>query len=156
MLIPAMRSAPTVQCGSPFCQRFDSHRGRYSRSDQRVPSHGRSRRFNPYSAKNLYILVQYIKVVAAIEPPKKVRSRMKKLYHFTSRHHLHGVGRFGLTVGDVPTNIHRWEGRCGVWLTSDDTINSSTWQEAITHWQDRPSTVAHVWLVGERSLTSPV
>jgi hypothetical protein len=44
-----------------------------------------------------------------------------KLYHFTSWHHLHGIGRFGLTVGDVPTDIHRWEGRVGVWLTSDDT-----------------------------------
>jgi hypothetical protein len=46
---------------------------------------------------------------------------MRKLYHFTSRDHLCGVGRFGLTVGDVPTNIHQFEGRCGVWLTADDT-----------------------------------
>ena len=45
------------------------------------------------------------------------------LYHFTDCHHLHGVGRFGLTIGDVPTDIHRWEGRCGVWLTSDDTAH---------------------------------
>jgi len=44
-----------------------------------------------------------------------------KLYHFTSQHHLHGIGRFGLTVGDVPTDIHPWKGRCGVWLTADDT-----------------------------------
>jgi hypothetical protein len=46
---------------------------------------------------------------------------MKKLYHFTSRHHLHGIGLFGLTVGDVPTDIRRYEGQCGVWLTSDGT-----------------------------------
>jgi hypothetical protein len=46
---------------------------------------------------------------------------MRMLYHFTSRHHLHGIGRYGLTVGDVPTDIPRWEGRCGVWLTTDDT-----------------------------------
>ncbi len=26
---------------------------------------------------------------------------IKKLYHFTSRDYLHGIGRFGLTVGDV-------------------------------------------------------
>ena len=45
---------------------------------------------------------------------------MKKLYHFTSRDHLHGIGRYGLTVGDVPTDIDRCEGQCGVWLTSDD------------------------------------
>jgi len=48
-------------------------------------------------------------------PPKA----MKTLYHFTSRHHLYGIGRFGLTVGDVPTDIHRWKGCCGVWLTSN-------------------------------------
>ena len=42
-----------------------------------------------------------------------------KLYHFTSQRHLHAIGRFGLTVGDVPTDIQRNEGRCGVWLTSD-------------------------------------
>jgi hypothetical protein len=43
-----------------------------------------------------------------------------RLYHFTSEHHLHGIARFGLTVGDVPTDIHQWKGRCGVWLTSND------------------------------------
>ena len=46
---------------------------------------------------------------------------MRKLYHFTSRDHLHGISRFGLTIGDVPTDIHRWEGRCGIWLTSDSS-----------------------------------
>jgi hypothetical protein len=46
---------------------------------------------------------------------------MQTLYHFTSQHHLHGVARFGLTVGDIPTDIHRFEGRCGVWPTSDCT-----------------------------------
>jgi hypothetical protein len=46
---------------------------------------------------------------------------MKKLYHFTSGDHLHGIGRYGLTVGDVPTDLGRHEGRCGVWVTSDDT-----------------------------------
>lgn len=46
-----------------------------------------------------------------------------KLYHFTDRHHLHGVGRYGLTIGDVPTDIHQWKGRCGVWPTSDSTAH---------------------------------
>jgi hypothetical protein len=44
-----------------------------------------------------------------------------KLYHFTSWHHLHCISRHGLTVGDVPTDIRRIEGRVGVWLTSDET-----------------------------------
>ena len=46
---------------------------------------------------------------------------MKKLHHFTSWHHLYCIGRFGLTVGDVPTDLGRYEGRCGVWLTSEGT-----------------------------------
>jgi len=40
------------------------------------------------------------------------------LYHFTSEHHLWGIGKHGLTVGDVPTDIHRMKGLVGVWLTS--------------------------------------
>ena len=39
---------------------------------------------------------------------------MKKLYHFTSWHHLHAIGRCGLTVGDVPTDIHRGRAAAGV------------------------------------------
>ena len=42
-----------------------------------------------------------------------------KLYHFTSALHLGGIGLYGLTVGDVPTNLAKNAGRCGVWLTSD-------------------------------------
>ena len=42
-----------------------------------------------------------------------------KLYHFTSSHHLYGISRHGLTVGDVPTDISKAKGRCGVWLTLD-------------------------------------
>jgi hypothetical protein len=41
-----------------------------------------------------------------------------RLYHFTSAAHLYGIGRHGLTVGDVPTDVRRNRGRCGVWLTS--------------------------------------
>ena len=44
---------------------------------------------------------------------------MMKLFHFTSERHLYGISRHGLTVGDVPTDIHSNKGRCGVWLTSD-------------------------------------
>jgi hypothetical protein len=40
------------------------------------------------------------------------------LYHFTSQHHLPGIARHGLTVGDVPTDIQRNLGRVGIWLTS--------------------------------------
>ena len=38
-----------------------------------------------------------------------------KLYHFTSARHLYGIGLYGLTVGDVPTDIKRERGRIGVW-----------------------------------------
>jgi hypothetical protein len=40
------------------------------------------------------------------------------LYHFTSARHLRPISRYGLTVGDVPTDLDRWRGRIGVWLTS--------------------------------------
>ena len=43
-----------------------------------------------------------------------------KLYHFTSARHLYGIRLYGLTVGDVPTDIKRHKGRIGVWLTDDD------------------------------------
>ena len=32
-----------------------------------------------------------------------------------------GIARYGLTVGDVPTDLAAFQGRCGVWLTSDMT-----------------------------------
>jgi hypothetical protein len=44
-----------------------------------------------------------------------------KLYHFTSDRHLRGIALHGLTVGDVPTDLAAFKGRCGVWLTSDTT-----------------------------------
>jgi hypothetical protein len=44
-----------------------------------------------------------------------------KLYHFTSERHLRGIALHGLTVGDVPTDLAAFKGRCGVWLTSDMT-----------------------------------
>jgi hypothetical protein len=44
-----------------------------------------------------------------------------QLYHFTSSRHLYGISRYGLTVGDVPTDIGKAKGRCGVWLTSDSS-----------------------------------
>jgi|SRR5665213_3590390 len=40
------------------------------------------------------------------------------LYHFTSGPHLRGIAKYGLTVGDVPTDIRRGRGRIGVWFTS--------------------------------------
>jgi hypothetical protein len=40
------------------------------------------------------------------------------LYHYTSGYHLRGIARYGLTVGDVPTDIEQAKGRVGVWLTS--------------------------------------
>jgi hypothetical protein len=42
-----------------------------------------------------------------------------RLYHFTSVRHLYGIALHGLTVGDVPTDIAKCKGTCGVWLTSD-------------------------------------
>lgn len=44
-----------------------------------------------------------------------------RLYHFTSVRHLRGIALYGLTVGDVPTDLAAFKGRCGVWLTSDMT-----------------------------------
>ena len=41
-----------------------------------------------------------------------------KLYHFTSGYNLRAIARFGLTVGDVPTNLATGAGRVAVWLTS--------------------------------------
>lgn len=41
-----------------------------------------------------------------------------KLYHYTSTAHLRGIGRYGLTVGDVPTNLPLVEGKIGIWLTT--------------------------------------
>jgi hypothetical protein len=43
------------------------------------------------------------------------------LYHYTSGYHLRGIARYGLTVGDVPTDIEQAKGRVGVWLTSAPT-----------------------------------
>ena len=43
------------------------------------------------------------------------------LYHYTSACHLRAIARHGLTVGDVPTDIHRGGGRIGVWFTSAPT-----------------------------------
>jgi len=40
------------------------------------------------------------------------------LFHFTSRFHLRGIAKHGLTVGDVP--ISRRAGRVGVWFTGID------------------------------------
>jgi hypothetical protein len=40
------------------------------------------------------------------------------LFHFTNYRKLRGISQFGLTVGDVPTDVRRNKGRCGVWLTS--------------------------------------
>lgn len=43
------------------------------------------------------------------------------LYHFTSAAHLHGISKFGLTVGDVVTDIDALKGKIGVWLTASET-----------------------------------
>ncbi|MEN0116735.1 MAG: hypothetical protein AAGD15_08425 [Agrobacterium cavarae] len=43
------------------------------------------------------------------------------LYHFTSLYYLRGISQYGLTVGDVSTDIERFEGRVGVWLTCSPT-----------------------------------
>jgi hypothetical protein len=44
---------------------------------------------------------------------------MPTLYHYTSGRHLHAIGKYGLTVGDVPTDLVAGKGRVGVWLTTD-------------------------------------
>jgi hypothetical protein len=42
-------------------------------------------------------------------------------FHFTSRWHLRGIAKYGLTVGDVPTDINKNEGKIGVWLSTAQT-----------------------------------
>lgn len=44
-----------------------------------------------------------------------------RLYHFTAGPRLRGIAQHGLTVGDVPTDIARNEGRIGVWFTSSQS-----------------------------------
>jgi hypothetical protein len=45
------------------------------------------------------------------------------LYHFTARESLHGIGRYGLTVGDVSTDFKNFLGRVGVRLTDMSTAD---------------------------------
>lgn len=40
------------------------------------------------------------------------------LYHFTGAPNLRPISRYGLTIGDVPTDLRRSQGRVGVWLTT--------------------------------------
>ena len=40
------------------------------------------------------------------------------LYHFTAAERLLGIGQYGLTVGDVPTDLTKNRGVIGVWLTA--------------------------------------
>lgn len=40
------------------------------------------------------------------------------LYHYTAGGYLRPIGRWGLTVGDVPTDIRKGRGLVGVWLTT--------------------------------------
>jgi hypothetical protein len=54
-----------------------------------------------------------------------------KLYHYTSPHYLRGIARYGLTVGDVPTNLQRNLGRVGVWLTSAITASGHGLENSI-------------------------
>jgi hypothetical protein len=42
------------------------------------------------------------------------------LFHYTAGPFLREIAQCGLTVGDVPTDIHRNLGRVGVWLTSSE------------------------------------
>jgi len=42
----------------------------------------------------------------------------KNFFHFTHRSALYGIGRYGLTVGDVPTDLRKGRGLIGVWLTT--------------------------------------
>ncbi len=44
-----------------------------------------------------------------------------QLYHFTSIYHLRGIAKYGLTVGDVPTDMDAVKGIVGVWLTTSPT-----------------------------------
>lgn len=43
-----------------------------------------------------------------------------KLYHYTMKHRLAGIAKYGLTIGDVPTDLRHSKSEVGVWLTSSD------------------------------------
>lgn len=45
------------------------------------------------------------------------------LFHYTSAAHLRGIHKHGLTVGDVVTNLEKYEGQIAVWLTSSGDPN---------------------------------
>lgn len=93
-------------------------------------------------------------------------NRVNKLYHFTSWHHLHGIGRFGLTVGDVPTDIHRWKGCCGVWLTSNgsarghglegSSVDKSRYRLTVDVPEDDPALVKWTEWTSESEMRHPV
>ena len=44
------------------------------------------------------------------------------LCHFTTARHLKGIGKHGLTIGDVPTDLRRGQGRVGIWLTTSEDV----------------------------------
>lgn len=50
-----------------------------------------------------------------------IKRRALILYHFTSAAHLRGIHQYGLTVGDVVTDIADFKGKVGVWLTTSPT-----------------------------------
>jgi len=47
------------------------------------------------------------------------------LNHFTSSSRLRAIARYGLTIGDVPTDIPRNRGTVGAWLTSATGSNTA-------------------------------
>lgn len=83
------------------------------------------------------------------------------LYHFMSRHHLLGIAKFGLTVGDVPTDFKR--GRVGVWLTNSPTpdehglggsrSDKTRFRLSVTIADDAP--MLHKWTVWSKSNCNP-
>ncbi|MBS7737915.1 MULTISPECIES: hypothetical protein [unclassified Chelatococcus] len=44
-------------------------------------------------------------------------------YHYTAAEYLRPIAKYGLTVGDVPTDLAKYKGRVGVWLTTSDQPN---------------------------------
>src|SRR5690242_18972246 len=53
-----------------------------------------------------------------------MREQIKTFYHFTAGPFLRGISKYGLIVGDVPTDIDRFKGRIGIWLTTSQDADS--------------------------------
>lgn len=53
-----------------------------------------------------------------------------QLFHYTGAEMLRGIGKCGITVGDVPTNLSTMSGKIGVWLTTAENADGHGLEES--------------------------